>query len=254
MPRAVASLRPSEPPRLIGLPVTTPGTVYPACIEYVSIIQAMIWALVLTSGAGMSFSGPTRTSISVKNRRVSASSSFWLRLLRIDDHATLAAAVRDADHRALPGHPHREGLDLVERHVLVIADAALGRAAAEVVLDAVAGEHLDRSVVHVDREVDGELAAWLAQDEAHAWIEVEALGGEVELALGDFPRVDRERPARWSWKERPPCRAAVGGRLVGVGRLPDDPTGRIDRTRRSIGLVRDARLMCDAEYSRRCAP
>ena len=26
-PRAVASLRPSEPPRLIGLPVTTPGTV-----------------------------------------------------------------------------------------------------------------------------------------------------------------------------------------------------------------------------------
>jgi hypothetical protein len=27
VPRAVASLRPSEPPRLIGLPVTTPGTV-----------------------------------------------------------------------------------------------------------------------------------------------------------------------------------------------------------------------------------
>ena len=26
-PRAVASLRPSDPPRLIGLPVTTPGTV-----------------------------------------------------------------------------------------------------------------------------------------------------------------------------------------------------------------------------------
>ncbi len=27
VPRAVASLRPSEPPRAIGLPVTTPGTV-----------------------------------------------------------------------------------------------------------------------------------------------------------------------------------------------------------------------------------
>ena len=27
VPRAVASLRPSEPPRLMGLPVTTPGTV-----------------------------------------------------------------------------------------------------------------------------------------------------------------------------------------------------------------------------------
>jgi hypothetical protein len=35
-------------------------------MEYVSIIQAMIWAFVLTSGAGMSFSGPTSTSISVK--------------------------------------------------------------------------------------------------------------------------------------------------------------------------------------------
>ena len=40
------------------------------------MIQAMIWAFVLTSGAGMSFSGPMRTSISVKKRRVSASSSF----------------------------------------------------------------------------------------------------------------------------------------------------------------------------------
>ena len=33
VPRAVASMRPSEPPRLMGLPVTTPGTVYPTCIE-----------------------------------------------------------------------------------------------------------------------------------------------------------------------------------------------------------------------------
>ena len=32
-PRAVASLRPSEPPSEMGLPVTTPGTVYPTCIE-----------------------------------------------------------------------------------------------------------------------------------------------------------------------------------------------------------------------------
>ena len=38
--------------------------------------QAMTWALVLTSGAGMSRSGPMRTSISVKNRRLRSSSSF----------------------------------------------------------------------------------------------------------------------------------------------------------------------------------
>ena len=37
--------------------------------------QAITWALVLTSGAGMSFSGPTRISISVKKRRLRASSS-----------------------------------------------------------------------------------------------------------------------------------------------------------------------------------
>src|SRR4029453_6217007 len=79
---------------------------------------------------------------------------FLLRqLLRVDDDAALAATVRDPDDRALPGHPHREGLDLVERDVLVVADAALGRAAAEVVLDAVAGEDLDRPVVHLHREV-----------------------------------------------------------------------------------------------------
>ena len=71
----MASARPYEPPRLTGLPVTTPGTVWPACMEYVSIIQAMTWALVFMSGAGMSRSGPMISSISVVNRRVSASSS-----------------------------------------------------------------------------------------------------------------------------------------------------------------------------------
>ena len=43
------------------------------------------------------------------------------------------------------------------------------------------------SVVHVDREVDRQLAARLAQDAAEAGIEVEALGGQVELALRHLP-------------------------------------------------------------------
>ena len=38
--------------------------------------------------------------------------------------------------------------------------------------------------------MDGEFAARLAQDQAHARIEAEALGGEIELPLRDFPRVD----------------------------------------------------------------
>ena len=111
-------------------------------------------------------------------------------LLRIDDHATLAAAVGDADDRTLPGHPHREGLDLVDADVLVVADPALRRAAAQVVLDAEPREHLDRAVVHLHREVDRQLPARLAEHAAQAGIQVEALGGEVELLLSDLPRVD----------------------------------------------------------------
>ena len=151
----------------------------------------MIWAFVLTSGAGMSFSGPDEDLDLGEEAPGQAFELLLAELLRVDDDAALAAAVRDADDRALPGHPHGEGLDLVERHVLVVADAALGRAAAEVVLDAVAGEDLHGPVVHVDREMDGELATRLAQDEAHAGIEIEAIGREIELALGDRPGVDR---------------------------------------------------------------
>src|SRR4029078_635588 len=113
------------------------------------------------------------------------------KLLSVDERAALAAAVGNADHCALPGHPHGEGLDLVEGHVLVVADTALGRAAAEVVLDSIAGEALDAAVVHVDREVNGELATGLAQDAAHALVQPEALGGEIELLLRDRPRIDR---------------------------------------------------------------
>jgi hypothetical protein len=110
--------------------------------------------------------------------------------LGVDDDPALAAAVRDPDDRALPRHPHREGLDLVEADVLVVADPALRRTATQVVLDAVTGEDLDAAIVHVDGEMDGELATRLAQDEAHAGVEIETLGGQVELALGDFPRID----------------------------------------------------------------
>ena len=75
----------------------------------------------------------------------------------------------------------------------MVADAALGRTAAEVVLDPIAGEHLDRTVVHLDREVDGELTARLAKDAAEAGVEIQAVGGQVELLLRDMPGVDRRR-------------------------------------------------------------
>ena len=58
-----------------GLPVTTAGTEYPFAIENVSMIHAIISGVVLTSGAGMSLSGPMTTMISVAYRRVRRSSS-----------------------------------------------------------------------------------------------------------------------------------------------------------------------------------
>ena len=57
-PRPVASTRPREPPSESGLPVTTDVTVWRACIEYVSMIHAIVWGFVPMSGAGTSFSGP----------------------------------------------------------------------------------------------------------------------------------------------------------------------------------------------------
>ena len=41
-----------------GLPVTTPGVLWPRNIDTVSMIQLMTWVSVLMSGAGMSRSGP----------------------------------------------------------------------------------------------------------------------------------------------------------------------------------------------------
>src|SRR5437764_480292 len=70
LPRAVASSRPSDPPTLSGLPVTTPSTEWPLFIEYVSKIHAITDGSVPTSGAGMSFSGPISLMISLVNRRV----------------------------------------------------------------------------------------------------------------------------------------------------------------------------------------
>ena len=62
-----------------------------------------------------------------------------------------------------------------------VAEAALGRAAREVVLHAVAVEDAERAVVHLDGEVHGKLALAGAQHLAHALVEVQALGRGVEL-------------------------------------------------------------------------
>ena len=155
------------------------------------MIHAIVCAFVFTSGAGMSRSGPMSGLISVVKRRVRPSTSRMLSFLGSTTTPPLAPPYGMLTQRALPAHPHRQRADLVERHVLVVADAALPGAAADVVLDAVPGEDLHVAVVHGDREVDGELALRDAEHTAHAVVEIELLRRVVELGLGDGPDVER---------------------------------------------------------------
>ena len=102
------------------------------------MIQAIIWALVPTSGAGMSESGPM---IAFELRGEPAGQRLELlraHRARIAGHAALGAAERDVDERALPGHPHRQRADVVEVGLGMESQPALGRPAGDVVLDAVA--------------------------------------------------------------------------------------------------------------------
>ena len=63
----------------MGLPVTISGTAKPFCIEYVSIIHAIVCSFVAMSGAGMSDCGPMMSTSSVVKRRVMRCSSSWER-------------------------------------------------------------------------------------------------------------------------------------------------------------------------------
>ena len=54
------------------------------------------------------------------------------------------------DDGALPGHPGRQGADLVERDVRRVADAAFGGTARDGVLYAIAGEDFQPAVVELD--------------------------------------------------------------------------------------------------------
>ena len=110
---------------------------------------------------------------------------------RVADDAPLGAAEGDVDDRALPCHPRREGPNLVERHVLVEADAPFAGPACDVVEDTVADEDLDPAVVHGDRDRNLGLAHGLAQHLVEARIEAELLRGHIEPRHHLLERVGR---------------------------------------------------------------
>src|SRR5919106_1556541 len=148
-PRPVASRRPSDPPISTGLPVTTAVTVWRLCMEYVSMIHAITRSFVFTSGA----------------------------------------AERNVHDGALPRHPRREGLHLVQRDVQVEADAALARSPRRVVQHPVPGVDLDLAVVPHDGDRDDDLLFRVPQDPVEPGIEVQEAGGVIEALHHRLERV-----------------------------------------------------------------
>ena len=106
------------------------------------------------------------------------------KIIGVDDHSALGAAVGQADEGAFPTHPHGERGDLAEGHVLVKADAALGGAGGEIVLDAVALEDGHGAIVALHWQRDGETAAGVFGAIAQRIGKVDGIGGLVELTAG----------------------------------------------------------------------
>ena len=133
-----------------------------------------------------------RTDEELDLRRVSARERLELlraHAFRIADDPALRAAVGNSDHRAFPGHPHGERLDLVQRDRRVVANAALAGPARRVVLHAVAGEDLHDTVGHPHGEVNSQLSLSRAEDPPHVRIEVKLVRRDGELFECHLPRV-----------------------------------------------------------------
>src|SRR4030043_1506895 len=111
-------------------------------------------------------------------------------VVRVADDAALAAAERDVDDGALPGHPHGQGADRVDRLLGVEANAALAGAAGVVVLAAEAAENTDAVVVHADGNGEMVLPQRVPQEVPGRLIELEKVSDGVKLFLGHFERVE----------------------------------------------------------------
>src|SRR2546428_9179122 len=106
----------------------------------------------------------------------------------------------------------------------VVADPPLAGAARAVVLDAVAGEHLDAAVVHPYGDFDLHLAERRHENAAHVAFEADEIGGAVELARDDGLPRHRAAGSGGGGDARPPrARAWWGGPPGGRAQAPALP-------------------------------
>jgi hypothetical protein len=80
----------------------------------------------------------------------------------------------------------KNSFNLVQSDIGMVTDAALGGAAGQVVLHAVAFVRLNFPVVHAHGDGNDQLPLGLFQNRSQALIELEVIGGNVELLLGDL--------------------------------------------------------------------
>ena len=184
--------------------------------------QAITWALVLTSGAGMSRVGPSTFSILSMNERAIFCSSARLELVGRAVDAALGAAERDAGDRGLPGHQRGERAHLVDVDLGVEADPALVGAAGAVVLDPVAGVDVDLAVGELDRDLDGDLAVGGPEDGRAGR---RAARGGRRRCRSSGGRCRGWRPRRAARASARPSRLRLRLRLL-------------DRLRRLVGVLR----------------
>ena len=162
-PAPVASWRKTEPPIEIGLPVTISGHRV-ADLHRVRVHHPRHRLLVRghVGRRDVLLRADHRQQLGGEAAREALELALR-HLARVAAHAALRAAVRQAQQRALPGHPHRERGALAEGHLRVVADAALRRPEHRRVLDAVAGEDDAAAVVELDRHGEHDRALGVAQ-------------------------------------------------------------------------------------------
>ena len=116
-------------------------------------------------------------------RRVTSGHSFKLaerHLRRIANDAALRSPKRNIHNRTFPGHPCCKRANFINIHVWRITNAALCRAAREVVLHTKAFEHLNAARVHARRNVNLQLAIRHAHHGVQIRIEIEQLRRAIE--------------------------------------------------------------------------